>query len=157
MTNWLNRCVASPKLWQIVLAGYWLALVAGTHVPAEFPALPSGRADKLAHFVAYAVLAGLLAMTWQRSAGWLTGRHLRWAWIVLVVYAALDELTQIPVGRTASALDWAADALGALVGLMLFWWWTHQRRESCAATETRSEPTSGVENHQGRNLEAPEP
>lgn len=111
-----------PRGWQILLTCYWLVLFAATHVPRDFPALPGGRVAALAHVAAYALLAGLLAVTWQRSAGLLTVQHLRWVWIVLMVYAALDELTQIPVGRDGNVRDWCADAIGALIGLAVFYW-----------------------------------
>jgi len=102
------------RLWQILLAGYWLALFAATHVPRSVAKVPGGRVADMAHLLTYAVLAGLVAITWQQSAGRLTTRHLLWAWIALAAYAAVDELTQIPFGRTASWADWLADVLGAL-------------------------------------------
>ena len=118
----------TAKLWQLALAGYWLALFAATHVPPTVVRVPGGRVDDVIHLVTYAVLAGLLATTWQQSAGRLTVRHLRWAWTALAAYAACDELTQIPVGRTASWDDWLADSLGALVGLALFAGWARWRQ-----------------------------
>jgi VanZ family protein len=38
----------------------------------------------------------------------------------LAVYGALDELTQIPVGRYADVYDWLADCAGALAGVAAF-------------------------------------
>jgi VanZ family protein len=127
MANPIGPNPRTAKLWQIVLAGYWLLLFAATHVPRSVATVPGGRVDDMAHFLTYAVLAGLLAITWQQSAGRLTIRHLRWAWIALAAYAAFDELTQIPVGRTASWSDWLADVLGALAGLTLFAGWSRWR------------------------------
>jgi VanZ family protein len=118
---------STAKLWQLALAGYWLALFAATHVPRRVVTVPGGKIDDVIHFVAYAILAGLLAITWERSAGQLSAAHLRWAWVALALYAAIDELTQPLVGRTASWADWLADALGAAVGLALFVWWARWR------------------------------
>lgn len=110
----------SPRLWQIALAAYWLAIFVATHVPRVAPLEPPAGGDKVAHFVAYAGLAAILSTTWYFSAGQLTMRHLIAAWAVIVIYGALDELTQIPVGRDASVADWLADATGALVALLIF-------------------------------------
>lgn len=143
----------TARLCQIVLAGYWLAMFAATHLPIKVAALPGGT-DKVIHVGLYALLAALLAITWQCSAGRLTARHLRWAWIALAAYAAFDELTQIPVGRTASWADWLADLVGALAGLVLFAWWSarfRRGRESWAAYESRMESTTGADNHRSRD------
>jgi VanZ family protein len=120
MYETLRRYLKNPRTWQLALAGFWLALFVSTHLPSNLPILPKSGNDKVVHFTAFAILATLLATTWQLTAGHLTARHLVVVWIVLVVYAALDELTQIPVGRDCSFWDWTADALGAAVALVLF-------------------------------------
>ena len=122
MRNSFSRRLRNPKLWQIALACYWLALFVATHIPMEMPELHGGKADKLAHVAAFAGLAAIFAITWQLSAGRLTARHLAWAWVALVLYAAFEELTQPLVGRYASVWDWSADAVGAALGLLLFAW-----------------------------------
>jgi VanZ family protein len=107
-------------VWRVLLAGYWLTLLVATHLPAQVAGLPRNQADKLIHFVAYAVLAWLLASAWQASVGRLNARHLKFAWLVVVLYGAIDEITQPLVGRTMSVADWLADAAGAAVGLIVF-------------------------------------
>jgi VanZ family protein len=109
--------------WKALLAGYWIVLFTATHLPRDFPALPSDRFDKVVHAAAYAILAWLVAKAWEKSAGRLTGRHLRFAWFALVVYAAFDELTQLLVGRYASFGDWLADCVGAALGFVVFAAW----------------------------------
>ncbi len=107
------------KALTIVLAAYWLALFAGTHVPRVPKALQMPGADKWQHTAAYAGLAFLLAarrsigkpMTWKLALGVAGG---------LMLFGAVDELTQIPVGRDAEFYDWLADSLGAAFGLGLF-------------------------------------
>ena len=99
---------------------FWLALFAGTHIPKPPDVLPPSGGDKLAHFGGYLVLAFLLATAWQLAGGILTRRHLVIAWIAALGYAAFDEVTQILVGRDCEILDWIADAVGAMVGLLLF-------------------------------------
>lgn len=115
-----------PWLWQPLLAAYTLALVVGTHLPPATLRVPIERTDKLLHFGGYAGLAFLLAMTWETSTGRLNGRHLRLLWLVIALFAAVDEVTQLLVGRDATSGDWLADILGAALGLVVFRVW--QRR-----------------------------
>jgi VanZ family protein len=112
-----------PRLWQLVLACYWLALFLGTHLPIDRLALHRGSADKFAHIAAFGGLAILVAITWRLSGGRLHARQLIWVWIIVVLYGAIEETTQPLVNRSASLIDWMADALGATLGLVVFWWW----------------------------------
>ena len=107
---------------QVALVCYLIALLMGTHLPPNSPLLPKEMygVDKVYHFTAYATLAGLLAMTWQLASGYLTSRHLRWAWIAISIMGALDEITQIPFSRDCEFGDWLADSLGAATGLLIF-------------------------------------
>ena len=120
MHNSLTRRLKNPRLWQIALACYWLALFVLTHIPMQRPELQGGKADKLAHLAAFAVLSTLVAIMWQLSAGRLTPRHFLWAWLTVMLYAGFEELTQPLVGRVCSVWDWLADALGAALGFLLF-------------------------------------
>lgn len=122
MPDLFSRHVRNPKLWQIALAGYWLALLVATHLPVAGATLRGGVSDKFAHVAAFAVLAAVFATTWQLTAGRLTFSHLCWVWVVVVLYGALDEWTQDMVGRQASFADWLANASGAALGLALFAW-----------------------------------
>jgi VanZ family protein len=115
-----GRGTKGRTLWLLLLVGYWLVLFAATHVPSDFPAVPSAQWDKVAHFVAYALLGAGFAMAWQLASGRLTLRQLLTTWIVVVVYGALDEWTQSFVGRDTSFFDWMADAAGAAAGLTMF-------------------------------------
>lgn len=98
---------------------YWVALAIATHIPQD--AVPTSRySDKVLHFLAYGGLATMLA-------GLLLLRRplRRWDYLALLgvigVYGALDELLQIPVGRSCELLDWAADMTGASFALGLVW------------------------------------
>ena len=124
----------TKTLCQFVLGGYWLAIFVATHLPPTTSFLPNeeNNIDKVYHFTAYAILAGLLATVWQLSSGVLTARHLSWTWIAVVIYGALDEITQIPVSRDCDIWDWTADATGAAVGLLAFVW-LHRRYTARAA------------------------
>jgi VanZ family protein len=107
-------------VWQLALALYWFALFVTTHIPSDMAGLPGASTDKFVHVTAFALLALLLATAWQLSAGPLGLRHLALAWILLVVYGAIDEWTQSFVRRQASIWDFLGDAVGALIGLVIF-------------------------------------
>ena len=67
------------------------------------------------------ILATLLATTWQLAAGHLTTRHLVVAWLVVVLYAAFDEWTQIAGRPRLPAYGTGlADAIGAARAASLF-------------------------------------
>ena len=120
MHSTIRRLLNNPRLWQLALAVYWIALFAGTHIPIDRVPRSVGSADKLAHLGAFAVLAFIFATTWQLSAGHLMTRHLVWSWIVIAIYGGFEEITQPIVGRVASVADWLADVTGAALGLLAF-------------------------------------
>lgn len=107
------------NLWLVlaISVGYWVLLFFLTH--SEPGNLGAKGYDKLAHFVAYGLLAVLLSTT-VRAMG-LRG----WQWQVAVLavcicYGAVDEYLQLFVpGRRADWLDLLADALGAATALIL--------------------------------------
>jgi len=116
-----KKRISYATICQVLLAGYLMALLTGTHLPPGTPVLPLIEGiDKVCHFSAYAILAALIATTWQVAAGHLMNAHLRWVWAGVAILGAIDELTQIPVGRDCSFWDWVADIFGAAVGLLLF-------------------------------------
>jgi VanZ family protein len=117
LRNWYT-----PRALRILLVVYWCTLFVLTHLPKMGALSPAARHDKIGHAAAFALLGLLLGAAWQKSAGKLAPVQLLAAWLSVVLYAALDEWTQSFVGRTASFADWVADALGALVGLVLVAW-----------------------------------
>jgi VanZ family protein len=110
----------SPWIWKLALICYWVALFVSTHLPTEVVSVAVTSSDKTIHGIAYAGLAVLLAIALHLATGRVTLWHLCGAWVALIVYGAMDEWTQIPVGREASVGDWLADALGAAIGLAVF-------------------------------------
>jgi VanZ family protein len=89
---------------------------------------------KCAHLTVYAVLALLLwralRSVSKRATGW-SWRVARNAWLVVVAYAATDEVHQVFVpGRQGSAWDVLIDSAGGAASLLLLWglgrwrkWW----------------------------------
>ena len=104
------------RLTTAVLVVYWVALAVGTHLPRA-PIIPFQQGDKLMHAAAYAVLAMLAGVCWSAWRGPLCRRELTLLVTVLAIYAALDELTQIPVGRDGDWRDWLADVFGVTCGI----------------------------------------
>lgn len=93
--------------------------------PGDLP-IPSGGLDKVAHALAYAVLAGTL----RWGFGPQGGRSATLAsWAIAAAYGAVDEAHQSWVpGRLATVGDWIADMVGAAVGATLASRWIGGRR-----------------------------
>lgn len=100
---------------------YWLLLLIGTSLPTDD--LPSvAISDKFKHFGAFFGLSILLALTlhYQNKFLLLKKYFLAAALIITSFYGLLDEIHQsfIP-GRYNEFLDWVADSLGAIAGILL--------------------------------------
>jgi VanZ family protein len=102
----------------ILLAVYWLAIFIATHLPKV--GLPNiTNIDKVLHFGVFSILAFLMAWaipTQMRRPRW----NVLVAAVVCVSYAAIDEFSQIPVGRQADVMDWLADVAGVTFGLTVY-------------------------------------
>jgi len=96
-----------------------LAMFAGTHYPGNMQ-LSVSPSDKTMHLVGYMVLTVLVLASWELSTGLLRPAHYFFVWLSGTIYGVVDELTQIPMGRTCSMSDWLADVIGIVVGLTLF-------------------------------------
>lgn len=108
MTRWLRDW--GPAL---LVAGLIFAVSARPTVP--MPAVVG--IDKLAHLAAYLVLGTSLAWGGARRGLPRTATAL-----LGVAYGASDELHQMFVpGRYPDAIDWLADAAGAILGVALFY------------------------------------
>jgi VanZ family protein len=96
---------------------FWLS-----HQPNPVPWMPQAwwTWDKLLHAVEYAGLAGLLVLGFTHVGTMGMRRSALLAILLAAAYGATDEIHQAFVpSRHASWLDWAADAIGALVGGIL--------------------------------------
>lgn len=102
----------------LLLVGFWLSAFVATHLPRVPQNLPR-VSDKTMHFVAFAILGGLLSWVLHRRDTGIA-RHALVVLLVIAVYGAVDELLQIPVGRHCDIRDWIADMLGATAGLFAF-------------------------------------
>ena len=113
-----------------VTAIYWVALAVMIHMPPESLDVPPSlmhrlHADKLFHFGSYGLLAVLLAGIMELHAE-LRGAMSKWSrtagtvFVAVAAYGGLDELTQPLTNRTCDPWDFAADVVGAALGLFLY-------------------------------------
>ncbi len=105
----------------IPLIVYWIVLLIATSLPTSD--LPSvAISDKFKHFGAFFGLSILLALTLHYQNKFLLFKKyfLAAALIITSFYGLLDEIHQsfIP-GRYNEFLDWVADSLGAIAGILL--------------------------------------
>jgi VanZ family protein len=112
----LRRMAARARTLAVV---YLIVLFVATHVPST--SMPHVTwSDKIYHFGAYAVLTLCVLAGWELTIRRLEPKHYFAVWLVGTLYAIVDEATQIPVGRTADANDWAADVVGIVCGIIAF-------------------------------------
>ncbi|MFO0012121.1 MAG: VanZ family protein [Planctomycetota bacterium] len=122
----------------LALAAYWTALSIATHLPRTVLHIVqrgTGWNDKPLHIIAFAILAFLLAWAVPTDLK-RRSRNVLIATAIGVAYAAIDELTQIPVGRTADWADFSADLFGILTGIIVY----VAMREAMLATSFRLKP-----------------
>jgi hypothetical protein len=99
----------------VVLISLAILFAPGSDVPGAPPGV-----DKLVHGTLFAALA--LSGRWAGIGG-------RGLGAALLVYAAASEVIQgvTPLERSASVLDWLADVVGVLLGLVLWGALTRRR------------------------------
>lgn len=96
------------------------AIFAASSIPGS--GLPATGLAPVAHFVEYAVLAGLIMWTLLPERGDLASAALAVA--LAVLYGLSDELHQAFVpGRTPDPADVLVDLIGAVFGALLVRWW----------------------------------
>ncbi|MGI5862105.1 MAG: VanZ family protein [Myxococcales bacterium] len=102
-------------------AGVIFALSALKQPPMPLPRFP--HADKVLHLVEYAGLGLLLCRGLAMGGQGLSPLKAFLSAVLLgALYGASDELHQLMVpGRSASALDLAADVVGAALGGRAYW------------------------------------
>lgn len=97
---------------------YWPLIFWLTHIPVPALARRSGMSDKTMHALAYMVLTFLLWLavnpyekaTWKRASFWAILS-------AVLVYAAIDEILQGPVGRGTDFMDFLANLFGTLLAM----------------------------------------
>ena len=87
---------------------------------SDIPTLPGGLTDHTGHFIGYALL-GMLVLRAFAKARWsgVTSLGALTAVAICSLYGITDEFHQSFVpGRTPDPIDWIADTLGAVVGVV---------------------------------------
>lgn len=120
----MRATISGLRIAVIALGCYWVLMFISTHIPANaVPPLHISNkfivSDKFIHAVAFAGLAFLLSWALPTNSS-RPFRNVLFAGVIGILYACLDELLQIPVGRTADWNDLWADCLGILFGLLLY-------------------------------------
>jgi len=115
----MRATINGLRIAMVALCFYWLLLFIGTHIPPNKLLAQVHESDKLIHCLAFTGLAFL--MCWavptiqtQLYRNTLTGGA------ICIIYAAIDELLQIPVGRTADWMDFFADCVGIGIGMAFY-------------------------------------
>ncbi len=100
---------------------YWLVLFTLAHVPIPQLVFRAHVSDKSLHFTAYLILAFLFwfAINPERKVNWLRASAW-WVLLVLAGYGIADEVLQDLSGRSCDIMDYVADLIGAITGLILF-------------------------------------
>lgn len=120
--------VVRPATWLKATLFYWFMLLVATHIPGSGETPPGLTiADKFMHFGAFTVLAAMVGWTYFRIKNHLTLRHLVILGLTMAAYGAVDEWTQLLVGRSCELLDWVGDVAGIVVGLSLAKWLVTKR------------------------------
>jgi Na+/H+-dicarboxylate symporter len=117
-------------------ASFWAA-VAVILVVALLPhpiQLPGSPSDKVQHFVAFAVLAGL------GSAAYPSMSVMK-LFVSLSAFGATIELLQaIPaLNRDSDPVDWLVDTIAAALVLAVVWWWRNKQTTRCSTGPCRKD------------------
>ena len=98
---------------------FWCILFTLTHIPGgRLPKIPFVIRDLLLHFFAFLILT-ILYMSAFPPRNKSLPQYLFPMFSILVVYAGLDELLQIPVpGRDGSLHDFLADVCGVISAMI---------------------------------------
>jgi len=105
------------RLLAVATGAYTAILLFATHHPKPGDLVGDlVHRDKMLHFTAYGLL-GLLVAAMIAVAGRLSSRAVAFAVVSLLVFAAVDEVTQPLFGRSTEMLDWAYDSLGLAAGV----------------------------------------
>lgn len=113
---------------------FWLpaiataALIAWLSHQPELPSIPGAPADWLLHGLAYGffTLTCVYATTHGFAREYRSAPRVVVAVLIASLYGVTDEWHQSFVGRDATARDWVADTVGAVVMaivVLMAWWW----------------------------------
>ena len=110
------RSLSRRRIFLCACIALWVAAFVVTHLPAD-PASTEEPNDKAFHAGGYFVLSGmfLLALSAYRLP---RGKRVVLVLGVMMIYAAIDELTQSLVARRPDPADWLADLAGTAAAIV---------------------------------------
>ncbi len=120
MYNYLKE--NRTKVLLVPLIIYWIVLFIATSLPSTHFVDVFEISDKIKHFGAYFILSALLGLNLHFQEKWksIVPHFLSYTFILCTIYGLLDEIHQIFVpNRSAEFLDWVADVLGTLLGVIV--------------------------------------
>ena len=106
------------RIFWILTILYWCALFAGTHVPARV-IVKVPLSDKIEHLAGYGGLATLLYLSFLFGGRRHPSDIAVLVLGIIICYGAIDEWSQIPVGRDCDLLDWYAEVTGCAVAVVV--------------------------------------
>ena len=120
--HFLNRLIRDPqKYLYLPLGAYWIILFIATSIPTiPMPRIFDAQ-DKFEHFIAYFILGSLLTLSLavQNRVSAIKRRFALFSFLIVLCYAAVDELHQLLIpGRYCDFLDWSADVIGGVIGIL---------------------------------------
>lgn len=106
---------------KILLVIYWLILFTLTSIPTVTVDFGFKWQDKLEHLLAFGVLSFLIAnfLTFSRNIVF-NKKSVLIVLVIILLYAAIDELHQPFFGRICDIWDFTFDFLGGIAGLIVF-------------------------------------
>ncbi|MFH1746620.1 MAG: VanZ family protein [Planctomycetota bacterium] len=128
----LSRLSPWDHWYRRALPSYWIFLFCVTHFPKLTLDIGFPQGDKMAHAVAYALLAFLFWRFFQTFGLIRSATFVWWAALWIGLYAALDEWLQPFVNRSGDVWDWVLDMVGAVCVLVML----ELRRRKTARKET---------------------
>ncbi|HVZ70189.1 MAG TPA: VanZ family protein [Rhizomicrobium sp.] len=100
---------------RLAMAAFWIVLAAVAWGELSPGGIGFNVWDKLQHFAAYALLAGLITVALEARKWWL------WGLLGLIAYGGCLEILQSLVGRDMSVGDEMANTLGVIAGGSVGW------------------------------------
>ncbi|CAN5544006.1 hypothetical protein BH10PLA1_BH10PLA1_17760 [soil metagenome] len=103
-------------IWAVTIV-YWLAIFTLTHLPpSKLPPVPVN--DKVEHMTAFGLL-GIFLFAALQTTRLRRGQAVALLIAIVMFYAVVDELLQVPVGRTCDIHDIYADLAGLAMAVVM--------------------------------------
>lgn len=119
---WIDSMVLArrQKIFIVLLLIHWVAIFILTHIRIPRLVYEADILDKIPHFLSYLILFVLLwyatgperKINWRKASTW-------WVFLIIVVYAFIDEWLQDYVGRNTDSLDFFANLSGMAAGMFV--------------------------------------